>query len=63
MFSDADILTRASADVRQAFVSKVNFRASWVFIATWDTVSFCGGKFMRPVSKQKQHDTYYDIIY
>ena len=48
--SDAAILTRASADVRQAFPSQVNFRASWVFITTWDAVAFYGGNMSPSVS-------------
>ncbi|XP_026078956.1 uncharacterized protein LOC113056403 [Carassius auratus] len=39
--TDSHLLNRASKDINQ-YYPNLNFTASWVFIATWDKVSFYG---------------------
>ncbi|KAK2876893.1 hypothetical protein Q8A67_020989 [Cirrhinus molitorella] len=39
--TDSHLLNRASRDINQ-YYPNLNFSASWVFIATWDKVSFYG---------------------
>ena len=36
------LLQRVSQEIRRAFPEKNKFHASWLFIATWDNVSFHG---------------------
>jgi len=36
------ILKRASDEIKLYYPSQIHFHASWVFIATWDNVSFYG---------------------
>ena len=49
--SDSSILHRATQDVSSAFPSSCvsNFAAEFVFIATWDNVTFYGGSSTTPV--------------
>ncbi len=45
-----DVYAHADEVVRQAFGNKLNFRASWMLIATWYNVSYLG-ELMSRVSK------------
>jgi len=36
------LLQRVSQEIRRVFPEKNKFHASWLFIATWDNVSFYG---------------------
>jgi len=40
--TDTALLQRATADVRRAFLDHEKFTATWIFIATWDSVAFFG---------------------
>ena len=40
--TDSVLLQRATDDVRRAFLDHTTFRATWIFIATWDRVAFHG---------------------
>ncbi|XP_048768432.2 protein mesh-like [Ostrea edulis] len=40
--TDDDLLNRASEEVRTYFPQFYRFKASWLFVATWDRVSFYG---------------------
>ena len=40
--TDSELLQRATDDVRGAFLDHQRFRATWIFIATWDRVAFYG---------------------
>lgn len=41
--SDAALLMRARNEIRMAFISQMMFEPTFLFIATWDHVSFFGG--------------------
>ncbi|CAM9857307.1 unnamed protein product [Lampetra planeri] len=41
--TDADLLQKATEDVRAYFADFQDFAATWVFIATWDRVTYYGG--------------------
>ena len=40
--TDSDLLRRATDDVRRAFLGHTTFRATWIFVVTWDRVAFYG---------------------
>lgn len=40
--TDPALRQRATDDVRRAFLDHTEFRATWIFIATWDRVAFYG---------------------
>ena len=40
--TDKQLLDRATDEVRAYFPKFMKFRASWIFIATWDHVAFYG---------------------
>ena len=40
--TDSVLLQRATDDVRRAFLDHTEFRATWIFTATWDRVAFYG---------------------
>ena len=40
--TDTELLHRATDEVRAYFPEFMKFRASWIFIATWDHVAFYG---------------------
>ncbi|XP_072769863.1 alpha-tectorin isoform X1 [Nerophis lumbriciformis] len=46
----AEILERATQDVRRHFKNVHNFAASWAFVATWHRVTFYGGSQTTPVN-------------
>ena len=48
--TDADLLQRATNDVRSAFGALTQFTATWVFVATWHKVTYYGGSSSTPVS-------------
>ena len=48
--TDADLLQRATDDVRSAFDALPQFNATWVFVATWHKVTYYGGSYSTPVS-------------
>lgn len=47
--TEAEILERATQDVRRHFKNLPTFTAHWVFIATWHQVTFYGGSQTTPV--------------
>lgn len=51
--SDPEILERATQDVRKYFKSMASFTATWIFITTWNQVTFYGGSQTTPV-RQKE---------
>lgn len=51
--TDPETLERANQDVRKYFKNMVSFTATWVFIATWNQVTFYGGSQTTPV-RQKE---------
>ncbi|KAM6907349.1 alpha-tectorin [Xenentodon cancila] len=48
--TDPEILERATQDVRKHFKNMPAFTAVWVFIATWNQVTFYGGSQTTPVN-------------
>ncbi|XP_035660312.1 protein mesh-like [Branchiostoma floridae] len=42
--TDTSILERATSDITSAFPDQPNFRASWVFVATWHEVAYYGSR-------------------
>ncbi|XP_016141425.1 alpha-tectorin-like [Sinocyclocheilus grahami] len=48
--TDPETLERATQDVRKYFKNMVSFTATWVFIATWNQVTFYGGSQTTPVN-------------
>ena len=42
--TDRTLLNRATKDVTDTFVGQYRFRATWLFIATWDNVAFFGAE-------------------
>ncbi|VDI43851.1 Hypothetical predicted protein [Mytilus galloprovincialis] len=38
--NDRDVLFKATDDIQKTFPEQKNFRAAWVFVATWDNVAF-----------------------
>ncbi|KAI0241270.1 Sushi, nidogen and EGF-like domain-containing protein 1, partial [Lamellibrachia satsuma] len=48
--TDAELLQRATDDVRSAFDALSQFTASWLFIATWHNVTCDGGSYDTPVN-------------
>ena len=48
--TDADLLQRATDDVRSAFDALSQFTATWVFVATWHKVTYYDGSYDTPVS-------------
>lgn len=46
---DPAILSRATRDVRKHFKDMAAFSATWVFIVTWEEVTFYGGSSTTPV--------------
>ncbi|XP_014350371.1 alpha-tectorin, partial [Latimeria chalumnae] len=48
--SNPEILQRASRDIRRYFRDQTFFSASWIFIATWNRVTFYGGSSSTPVN-------------
>uniref|UniRef100_S4RDG9 Tectorin alpha n=1 Tax=Petromyzon marinus TaxID=7757 RepID=S4RDG9_PETMA len=44
----ADLLQKATEDVRSYFADFQDFAATWVFIATWDRVTYYGGSSVTP---------------
>ena len=48
--TDADLLQRATNDVRSAFDALSLFTATWVFVATWHKVTYYEGSYDTPVS-------------
>uniref|UniRef100_G1PN46 Alpha-tectorin n=1 Tax=Myotis lucifugus TaxID=59463 RepID=G1PN46_MYOLU len=47
---DPAILTRATKDIRKHFKDMAAFSATWVFIVTWEEVTFYGGSSTTPVN-------------
>lgn len=47
--TDPELLGRASKDVRKYFKDMASFSASWVFVVTWEEVTFYGGSSTTPV--------------
>ncbi len=50
--TDPETLERATQDVRKYLKNMVSFTATWVFIATWNQVTFYGGSQTTPVSQK-----------
>ncbi|XP_073664167.1 alpha-tectorin isoform X9 [Tursiops truncatus] len=48
--TDPVILKRATKDIRKYFKDMATFSATWVFIVTWDEVTFYGGSSTTPVN-------------
>ena len=48
--TNADILERASQDIRGAFIDQPRFYATWVFVSTWYQVTYYGGNAFTNVS-------------
>ncbi|XP_055082658.1 alpha-tectorin [Periophthalmus magnuspinnatus] len=48
--TEADVLERATQDVRKYFKNMPTFTATWVFITTWHQVTFYGGSQTTPVN-------------
>ncbi|KAF7688705.1 hypothetical protein HF521_013512 [Silurus meridionalis] len=48
--TEPEILARATQDVRKYIKSMSSFTATWVFIATWNQVTFYGGSQTTPVN-------------
>uniref|UniRef100_A0A672P1U9 Tectorin alpha n=1 Tax=Sinocyclocheilus grahami TaxID=75366 RepID=A0A672P1U9_SINGR len=48
--TDPEILERVTQDVRKYLKNMVSFTATWVFIATWNQVTFYGGSQTTPVN-------------
>ena len=46
---DPVILKRATKDIRKYFKDMATFSATWVFIVTWEEVTFYGGSSTTPV--------------
>lgn len=44
------LLQKASDEIKAIFADHYNFRAAWMFIATWDNVAFYGAN---DIGKQK----------
>eukprot|EP00069_Balaena_mysticetus_P011023 bmy_06997T0 len=53
---DPVILKRATKDIRKYFKDMATFSATWVFIVTWEEVTFYGGSSTTPVP------TYYHML-
>lgn len=51
--TDPETLERATQDVRKYFKNMVSFTANWVFISTWNQVTFYGGSQTTPVSQKE----------
>lgn len=49
---DPAILRRATKDIRKYFKDMATFSATWVFIVTWEEVTFYGGSSTTPVITQ-----------
>lgn len=47
--TNPELLGRASKDIRKYFKDMASFSASWVFIVTWEEVTFYGGSSTTPV--------------
>jgi len=47
--TDSAILQRATDDVRRSFVKLTRFTATWVFVASWNRVTYYGGSRNTPV--------------
>lgn len=47
--TDPELLRRASKDIRKHFKDMSSFSATWVFIVTWEEVTFYGGSSTTPV--------------
>lgn len=47
--TDPELLGRASKDIRKYFKDMASFSASWVFVVTWEEVTFYGGSSTTPV--------------
>ncbi|XP_059813041.1 alpha-tectorin [Hypanus sabinus] len=47
---EQSILQRATKDIRKNFKDQSSFSATWVFIATWDKVTFYGGSSTTPMN-------------
>lgn len=48
--TEPELLQRATRDVRKYFANMAAFTAAWLFVATWDQVTFYGGSQTTPVS-------------
>ena len=48
--TNADILERASRDIRGAFVNQPRFYTTWAFVSTWYQVTYYGGNNFTNVS-------------
>ncbi|XP_052447930.1 alpha-tectorin [Carassius gibelio] len=48
--TDPEILERATQDVKKYLKNMVSFTATWVFITTWNQVTFYGGSQTTPVN-------------
>lgn len=47
--TDPELLRRASKDIRKHFKDMASFSAIWIFIVTWEEVTFYGGSSTTPV--------------
>lgn len=47
--TDPVILKRVSKEIRKHFTNIPSFSATWVFLVTWDEVTFYGGSSTTPV--------------
>ncbi|KAM6370751.1 alpha-tectorin [Pluvialis apricaria] len=48
--TDPELLRRASKDIRKHFKDMSSFSAIWIFIVTWEEVTFYGGSSTTPVN-------------
>ncbi|NXJ78918.1 TECTA protein, partial [Trogon melanurus] len=48
--TDPELLRRASKDIRKHFKDMASFSATWVFVVTWEEVTFYGGSSTTPVN-------------
>ncbi|XP_063425357.1 protein mesh-like [Mytilus trossulus] len=56
--NDRDVLFNATDDIQKTFPEQKNFRAAWVFVATWDNVAFFGAS----STGQRKRNTFQCIL-
>lgn len=61
--ADPEILERATQDVRKYFKNMVSFTATWIFIATWNQVTFYGGSQTTPVRQKEIYSLCHCFIF
>ncbi|XP_052090917.1 sushi domain-containing protein 2-like [Mytilus californianus] len=56
--NNQDVLFKATDDIQKIFPEQTNFRAAWVFVATWDHVAFYGAS----STGQRKRNTFQCIL-